>query len=83
MKNKNMMKLLAALLAVLMLVSCMRAIPKDTEPEDPAAPAETQATTPETEDPAIPANPDPDAPDTEIPDGKPVSHKLSIVSPAS
>ncbi|MCR5681302.1 MAG: beta-propeller domain-containing protein [Clostridiales bacterium] len=83
MKNKNMVKLLAALLAVLMLASCMRAIPKDTEPKDPAAPAETQATTPETEAPAIPANPDPDAPDTEVPEGKPVSHKLSIVSPAS
>ena len=83
MKTKNKIRILAALLAVLTLASCMRAAPKNTETENPAAPAETQAPAAETEEPALTANPDPGAPETEVPDDKPVSHKLSIVSPAS
>ena len=83
MKTKNKIRILAALLAVLTLASCMRAAPKNTETENPAAPAETQAPAAETEEPALAANPDPGAPETEVPDDKPVSHKLSIVSPAS
>ena len=85
MKNKNGRKLLAALLAILMLASCMRAVPSETNEttgEVPEKPAETLAEPDETEDPAIPGNPDPGAPDTTVPDGRPVSHKLSVVSPA-
>ena len=80
MKNKNLMKILAALLAVLTLAACTSAVPGETGETGTAIPDAPAGGTAETEGPAIGDEPDPAAPENGAPQA--VSHKLSVVSPA-